>query len=190
MASSHQLLADSTLLLLFLEIDRDLAETDRQKGCRHCRGRLDVANYDRKPRGAPDGLPGEFAVRFSNCCSREGCRKRSTPPSCRFLGPKVYLGVIVCLVTAMCQGPTPPTARKLKRLFGVDRRTLKRWQKWWREFFPATRVWKELRARFMPPVAEGSALPLSLVGRFAVESIQGISDLMRLLSPLSCGHAL
>lgn len=189
MPSSHDLLTDSRLFLLLLRIDRDLARTDREKHCRHCGGRLDTANYKRKPRGGPEGLDPDFAVRFSNCCSAERCRKRSTPPSCRFLGPKVYLGVIVCLVTAMRQGPTPAGEKKLAKVFGIDRRTLRRWQEWWREVFAASRFWREMRARFMPPVDE-KCLPLSLVERFAAESIENVGKLLSFLAPLAGSHAL
>ncbi|NLS97786.1 MAG: hypothetical protein GXX96_37065 [Planctomycetaceae bacterium] len=38
---------------------------------------------------------------------RDGCRKRTTPLSVRFLGRKVYLGAVVVLVAAMRQGPSP-----------------------------------------------------------------------------------
>jgi hypothetical protein len=189
MASSHGLLADSTLFLFLLRIDRDLASADRGGGCRRCGGRLDVANYRRKPRGAPAGLPPEFALRFSNCCSAESCRRRSTPPSARFLGPKVYLGVIVCLVTAMRQGPTPSGQKKLTRFLGVDRRTLKRWQTWWKDAVPASRPWKAMRARFMPPIDE-ALLPGSLVERFHLVSIEGVGTLMHFLLPLSTSRAL
>jgi hypothetical protein len=40
----------------------------------------------------------------------------------------VYLGVVVILITAMRQGPTPRRVRELSNLFGVDRATIARWQ--------------------------------------------------------------
>ena len=86
-----------------LAVDQDLAQTTRQKGCA-CGGRLHRANYPRKPRGADD-LPPDYACRFSFCCACDGCRKRVTPPSVRFLGRKVYLFAVVVLVSAMRQGP-------------------------------------------------------------------------------------
>ena len=60
-------------------IDQDLAETTRRQGC-PCGGRLHRADYPRKPRGAPDKLPGTYNTRFSFCCDRDGCRNRATPP--------------------------------------------------------------------------------------------------------------
>jgi len=49
---------------------------------------------------APDG----YDRRHSFCCAEESCRRRTTPASVRFLGPKVYLGAIVALVTALRHG--------------------------------------------------------------------------------------
>ena len=59
-----------------------------------------IVCYGRKPRGLPDGIdPGPvLPVRFSFCCSVDGCRRRHTPPSVRFLGRKVYLSVMVVLL--------------------------------------------------------------------------------------------
>jgi len=84
--------------------------------------------YQRAPRCGPEHLPEEYRCRFSFCCDRDGCRKRMTPPSARFLGRKVYLGAVVILISAMRQGPMPRRARELSTLLGVDRATIARWQ--------------------------------------------------------------
>jgi hypothetical protein len=102
----HDLPRAARLWSVLLAIDQDLAETTRKKAC-PCGGRLHSANYLRKPRGTPLQLPEPQRLRLSFCCDRDGCRKRVTPPSVRFLGPKVYLGVFVILISAMRQGPTP-----------------------------------------------------------------------------------
>jgi hypothetical protein len=99
------------------------------------------------------------------CCDQEGCRKRQTPPSARFLGPKVYLLPVIFLAAAMRQGPSPRAMRELSALFGADRRTIARWQALWCEQFPHTRFWKVKRARFMPAFAAAS-LPLALLQAF------------------------
>ncbi len=85
-----------------LEVDRGELERAQRSGCPHCGGRLDRADYPRKPRGLPsDPLVDElFGTRFSLCCSREGCRRRLTPPSVRFLGRRVYVGAVVMLAAA------------------------------------------------------------------------------------------
>ena len=111
-----------------------------------------AANYPRAPRGGPDHLPEEYRCRFSFCCDRDGCRKRMTPPSVRFLGRKVYLGAVVILISAMRQGPTPRRVRELSTLFGVDRATIARWQAFWRDYIPQTPFWKLARARLVPVV--------------------------------------
>ena len=90
-----------------------------------------------------------LAIRFrlSFCCERDGCRKRVTPPSVRFLGRKVYLDAVVILVAAMRQGPSPRRVRELSQLFVADRRTIARWQVFWEEHFPQTQFWKVARGR-------------------------------------------
>ena len=67
-----------------------------------CGGRLDSDPYPRKPRvPATVELPAEYHSRFSYSCGVRTCRKRHTPASTRFLGRRIYLGVIVVLATAM-----------------------------------------------------------------------------------------
>ena len=106
------LLRDSSLFDLLLEFDRDLATEARRAGC-GCGGVLHSAAYPRKPRGGPPGLGPEHAVRFSFCCGVEGCRRRVSPPSLRFLGRKVFWGVVVLLVPVLRQGPTPKRVERL-----------------------------------------------------------------------------
>jgi hypothetical protein len=96
--------------------------------------------------------PEEYRCRFSFCCDRDGCRKRMTPPSVRFLGRKVYLGAVVILISAMRQGPTPRRVHVLSTLFGVDRATVARWQAFWRDYIPQTPFWKLARGRVVPVV--------------------------------------
>ena len=84
-------LATARFWSFLLAVDQDLAEETRKKAC-PCGGRLHSANYPRKPRGTPVQLPERECLRLSFCCDRDGCRKRVTPPSVRFLGPKVYSG--------------------------------------------------------------------------------------------------
>ena len=68
-------------------IDQDLADAIRKIGC-PCGGRLHSADYLRNPCGVAGGLIDELRIRLSFCCDRDGCRKRTTPPSVRFLGRK------------------------------------------------------------------------------------------------------
>jgi len=68
-------------LSLLPRFDDDLASQVREGGCPRCGGRLDVADYPRKPRGGSIELGDDYDVRRSFCCAVEGCRRRRTPPS-------------------------------------------------------------------------------------------------------------
>lgn len=178
----HALLGDARLYEQLLRFDEDLAARVCAGGCA-CGGRLHSAKYPRKPRGGPFDLEG-YDWRCSFCCDREGCRRRVTPPSLRFLGRRVYLGAVVVLVTAMLHGVTGRRAAKLRELVGVDRRTLERWRSWWREAFSSTLLWRDAKARFMPPVTEAE-LPASLLERFSAGGRGQLMSMLKLLLPLS-----
>ena len=151
------------------------------------RGRLHRADYRRSPRGGPADLPEQCCSRFSFCCDRDGCRKRATPPSVRFLGKKVYLGAVVVLISAMRQGPTPRRVGELSRLFGVDAATITRWQAFWRDHVPNTPFWRIARARLLAVVESTAALPRSLVEAFCCtdDVYHDWVRLLRFLSPIS-----
>ena len=180
----HDLPRDASFWTFLISVDRDLAESTRQKAC-PCGGRLHCANDPRKPRGGED-LPEQYGSRLSFCCERDGCRKRATPPSVRFLGRKVYLGAVVILVAAMRQGPSPRRVRELSKVFGTDRRTISRWQVFWREHVPQTSFWKVARGRLVPAV-EITILPLSLLEAFVCgdDDRQGWERLLRFLAPIT-----
>ena len=171
------------MLVLLPRIDADLAAQARAAGCAFCGGRLDVADYPRKPRGA-DGVDEAFAWRLSFCCAVEGCRRRRTPPSVRFLGRKVYLGAVVVLATALQQGPSKLAVTRLAALIGVDRRTLVRWRRWWTTMFATSRFWTSLRGRLASAVDEAS-LPTSLMARLTATADDAVLALLRLLAPVS-----
>lgn len=186
----HNMLSDARLWNFLLEIDGDLAGEVHCAGCPRCGSPLHRADYPRKPRGGPDDLPPEYGSRYSFCCSADGCRSRATPASVRFLGPKLYLKVIIVLVTAMRQGPTPRSLRELHRLFGAARRTIARWTAWWQEIFPRTLFWKQAKARFMPPLLQGSLLA-ELARVFEVTThMEKLLSLLRFLSPITTGSGL
>jgi hypothetical protein len=180
----HNLPRDASFWAFLFSIDQDLASRIRQEGC-PCGGRLHSAKYPRKPRG-DDRLPKEYDHRLSFCCERDGCRRRATPPSVRFLGRKVYLHAVVILVAAMRQGPSPRRVRELSQLFGADRRTIARWQVFWQEHFPQTQFWKVARGRLPPGVALG-VLPLLLLDHFlgGDDSSDKWGRLLLFLSPIT-----
>ena len=174
----HALLRDASLYALMLTFDQDLAAEARAAGCAACGGILHSARYPRKPRGGPDDLGPDYTTRLSFCCAQDGCRRRTTPPSVRYLGRRVYLGAVVVLVSAMAGGITATRAARLRAWLGVSVRTLKRWRAWWRETFVVSAFWRGVKGRFMPPVV-AAALPASLLERFA-----GRDERMRLLHVL------
>ena len=160
----HDLPRDASFWLFLFSVDQDLAETARKQAC-PCGGRLHRANYPGSHGAARRICPTHTVCRLSFCCDRDGCRKRVTPPSVRFLGRKVYLGAVVILVAAMRQGPSPRRVRELSRLFGADRRTIARWQVFWREQFPQTPFWKVARGRLRRR-SRSTVLPRSLLEAF------------------------
>jgi len=176
------LLADATLFDALLAIDHDLAATAQRGGCLICGGRLDHADYPRKPRGGPATLGAAYETRTSFCC--DDCRKRCTPVSVRFLGRKVYLGVVVLLACVLRQGPTPWRVARLREQLGVSADTLRRWHHWWRDAFVHTPFWKTARARFAPVVDE-AGLPRNLVERFSGDGFAPVVATLRFLSPLT-----
>ena len=179
------LLNDTRFQEQLLGFDRDLAAIARGEGCPRCGGRLHSARFRRKPRGLPGKLDDEFRQRFSFCCAAEGCRKRKTPSSLRFLGPKVYLATVVTLMTAMQQGVTAARVQRLSAELGIDRRTLGRWRKWWLETF-AGPFRPVAMAAFMPPL-DFAGVPATLLERFVGEVGEKLVSLLRFLGPLTGG---
>lgn len=178
-------LADERLQQLLEKVDSDVAQAVQQGGCLHCSGKLHRADYKRKPRGGPQAP--EEVYRDSFCCDQEGCRKRHTPPSVRFLGRKVYAGMVVVLVSALQHGLKPQRVQVLRECLGIDRRTLERWRQWWLKSFAKSSFWKGARARFMPLFCQ-KTLPWSLCQAFQlfqVERRDRLLDLLKFLSPIT-----
>jgi hypothetical protein len=180
----HALLRDASLYDQLLTFDHDLAAEARAAGCGFCSGSLHSARYPRKPRGGLEDLGPEYTTRLSFCCAVDGCRRRTTPPSVRYLGRRVYLGAVVVLVTAMTGGITAARAARLREWLGVSVRTLKRWRVWWREAFIASPFWRGAQGRFMPPVVI-EALPASLLERFAGDERTRLLHALVFLTPLT-----
>jgi len=179
-------LADAKFHEQLLVFDRDLSATARRAGCRLCGGTLHSAQFARKPRGGPAGLGKDYRQRFSFCCAVDGCRKRATPASLRFLGRKVYLATVVTLIAAMLNGTTAARLARLSTVPGIDRRTLVRWRAWWRSTFTAGWFRPIAAAAFMPPL-DVTGLPVTLLDRFAGAIDQRLIALLRFLGPLTGG---
>ena len=118
------LLADCRFHEMLLGIDAELAAKARVHGCLVCGGRLHSARYPRKAHGRPlsvrQKLGPEHNLRFSFCCAVDGCRKRRTPPSVRFLGRRGLLGISYrfdVLALAWPPGQREPTVLHLRHAF-------------------------------------------------------------------------
>ena len=172
-------LADQQLHQFLAKVDADLAQEACQEGCLYCGGKLHRADYDRKPRGGP-----HWDRRFSFCCAEEDCRRRRTPESVRFLGRRVYAGIVVVLVTVMVHGLKPERVRRIREALQIDSRTLKRWRQWWLDSFVRSSFWKAARARFMPPLCQ-QTLPTSLCVSFQVERRDRLLELLKFLAPIT-----
>jgi hypothetical protein len=172
-------LVDQELHQLLEKVDADLAQEAWQKGCLYCRGKLHRADYDRKPRGGP-----QWERRYSYCCAEEDCRRRRTPESVRFLGRRVYAGLVVVLITTVIHGLKPGRVRRIGQALQIDARTLKRWRQWWLDSFVRSSFWKAARARFIPPPSERT-LPLSLWLSFELEERDRLLAVLQFLRPVT-----
>jgi hypothetical protein len=102
----------------------------------------------------------------------------------RFLGRRVYAGLVVVLVSAMIHGLNPERGKRLHEALGIDRRTLERWRQWWLSIFVESSFWREARARFMPPLCP-KTMPLSLCVSFGVERRDRLLELLKFLAPIT-----
>jgi hypothetical protein len=166
------------------QFDEHLARRVAEAGCPKCAGPLHRGDYLRKPRGALIAPAGEASVvRFSLCCGREGCRRRATPPSLRFLGRRVYLGAVVLVASLLAQGLG--IAGSIRRVTGVPARTTKRWLGWWRGPFVSTAVLVAVQARLVG--LDHEALPASMVAKLPGTWRERVRAVLVFLAPLTTG---
>ncbi len=182
-----RLLTNSIFFLALTAFDYILANQTQQAGCPRCGGRCDRADYPRKPRGGPPDLGPDYDKRRSFCCAKDGCRKRVTPFSVRFLGRRIYLGAVVVLATVLAHGLTGKRLFQLREQISstLSAKTIDRWRHWWQETFPRTAFWKGNKARFKSPV-DIARLPTSLLDRFSGDGIgHRVRRLLEFLLPLT-----
>lgn len=175
---------DANFWSTLFQLDWHIADRVRHQGCPHCAGKLYVANYPRKPRGVHRDILGlEYTRRFSFCCSV--CHKRTTPPSVRFLGRKVYLGGFITLMSAGAHGIERKQRDALLDELDVPAQTLYRWRRWWSEHLPTSATWRSLSGWFSPPV-QSKALPGELLTRLQGSTLAlRLQQLLRLICPLT-----
>lgn len=182
---SHFLVSDPTLFSSLVEFDAELAEETLAKGCPHCKAsfRFHHAHYPRKPRGIDPDHRAIFSFRFSFCCS--ACRRRVTTPTMRFLGRKVYIGLVVVLASC-CEGRITAWFSRIAAQTGLSLRTLWRWRRFWTEAFPLSSFWREASGRLMPP-PDYALLPQCLFEVLAFSRGDAPVALLRFLTPITTG---
>lgn len=182
--SQFLILFELQFLDSLVELDRVNAQAMREKGCELCGGKLDCAHYERRPRGVKV-LNRSHKRRLSFCC--RDCRRRCTPASILFLGRKVYLSIVVVLMSYLRDGRERVLVRKLSGLSGASEATIRRWLGWWDGAVSRSDFWKMERSRFIPPLADGHLI-VSMVERFrgsCKELSASFGNLLKFLSPLS-----
>lgn len=175
------LLGEARFAQALLELDEQITTRTGARGCPRCGGPLHRADYRRKPRGGPCASAPELSLRHSLCCGREGCRRRRQPPSVRFLGRRVYLGVVVVLGAALQHGLNARRVSRLSSELGVDRRTLTRWRTWWLASYARSEHFERGRGQ-LPPGLELTQLPLSLLQAFTGSAAQQMTALLQWLA--------
>jgi hypothetical protein len=166
-----------------MAIDLALVEEAAAGSCRFCGGRLHRGDYPRKPRGGLMGRAAEsFDRRFSLCCGREGCRRRATPPSVRFLGRRVYIGAVVIVASVVAL--MAPLASAARRATGIAAQTTRRWLRWWRGAFTTTSVFVQIASRLLPAVSR-VRLPASILERLAGPAERRVELLLGWLLPIT-----
>lgn len=105
----------------------------------------------------------------------------------RFLGRKVYLSVVVILITALAHGLTASRCKRLADHLDLSPKTFYRWRRWWREVFAQSQTWRDLSRRLLPPPATAD-LPGALLGRLPGDDLAArLLALLTHLLPLTTG---
>jgi hypothetical protein len=181
---SLKILRSVMFFVLLQRLDQDLAALARSEKCAICGGPLHSARYPRKLRGVPDEVAARFTRRESFCCAKEGCRKRTTPPSVVFFGRRSYLTAMVLLVSALADGASERRLARLSGLYGIDRRTLLCWRKWWEKSFPKSDFFAATAGRFAAPLGP-RRLPGGILDLFGGRGVERLLSALLFLCPLS-----
>jgi len=182
------LLQELRLYLRLQQCDDDLAADARAAGC-ECGGKLHSARYRRKPRGGPTGIGEGYDRRWSFCCAEEGCRRRVTPPSVRFLGRKFYLGAVVVVLGALRQTASMMRLASVRRYVGVSLRTLRRWAAWWQTDFAESHFWRAAQGLLPPPAPTAATLPAALLATFNGDEEARLVSALRFVAPITTASA-
>jgi len=184
----HYLLTDARFHNSLFDLDRLIVEQVRQAQCPKCSGHLNQSNFPRKPRGVPKDTTADYHIRFSLCCSTEGCRKRFTPPSMRFLSRKVYSSAVIFLIFMLKPQTDESRIETINRLLGttLSIETLRRWRHFWTKDIPQTHTWKRLAFSRL----HAQNLPVSLLALFEQTKAPALKMGLKLILPLTAGMHL
>lgn len=180
-----ELLQKVSIFRVLHQIDTDLSKKHQQQRCPYCNGPLHQSNYERKPRGGPNLIPDQYMIRHSLCCGREDCRRRTLPPSCRFMGRRVYWSCVILVVMTLRENREDgQILRRLLNELEISRETFKRWIVYFRDEFPAGSRWQRLRGRISAAIGNNE-LPGALV-RYFLENFgtpaQGLIGCLKFLA--------
>lgn len=181
-------LSNTSFHQLLEKLDSDLAEQIRIKGCPHCGSTLHRADYPRSPLGLPKSSREYYIERYSFCCAQDGCRKRVTPPSVRFLGCRRYPTFLIVLISALTFGATEKRCKRLQQLFGfmLNTKTWQRWITWWREVFMTTGFWKSMNG-IIPVTNVTGSFPRALLKIHTGQLKERLVWVLQFLTPLTAG---
>ena len=185
---SHKLLSNANFHLILCAIDKELLNQSKKQGCPDCKNKLHQANYARSPFGVPAQFREHYDMRLSLCCNT--CRKRTTPPSVRFFGQRRYPMPIFIVICLLQFGINSRHLSQIKKHFDitVSESTWKRWRRWWRESFIATKFWQ--REKGIVPIFEKTNqnnIVRILLNLFKGNLWEKIRLLLQFLSPLTGG---
>jgi hypothetical protein len=93
---------------------------------------------------------------------------------------------MVLLVSALAHGASERRLSRLHRAFGIDRRTLLRWQGFWREVFPESGFFRAEAGRFSPPLGR-CRLVRDLLCRLTGSFRDRLLSALLWLSPITTG---
>lgn len=190
---SHEERVSGSFHATLLVIDTLAAQALRARGCPYCvAGPLHAANWPRKVRGLGEASEraGQYDTRLGLCCGREGCRRRTTPPSVRFGGRRVYAFVVFVLASAaMNEASESATGGRMDISdFRVPVSTLSRWSRFWRTDFAHHPWFVQLSACMESPL-DKTRLPRALLERFSASRYSALESTLRLIAPWTTATA-
>jgi len=103
------------------------------------------------------------------------------------MGRRVYWAGIILVVMALKQQGT--STIKLMDKFAIQRKTLYRWIKYFREEFPSSSIWQRIRGR-VSSLVSNSGLPGALLDYFILHRVSSRQGLIDCLCFLATGFAV